>query len=88
MPEAVIVDALRTPIGRAFKGSLTQVRPDDLAAFVVDQMLERNPDVDPATVEDLIRLGREVERRVLARAVRWHLEGRVLVDGNRTVVFE
>jgi formyltetrahydrofolate deformylase len=40
------------------------------------------------TVEDLVRLGREVERRVLARAVRWHLEDRVLVDGNRTVVFE
>jgi acetyl-CoA C-acetyltransferase len=54
MPEAVIVDALRTPIGRAFKGSLTQVRPDDLTAFVVDQLLERNPDVDPASVEDLI----------------------------------
>src|SRR5437588_6798006 len=54
MPEAVIVDAIRTPIGRAFKGSLTQVRPDDLTAFVVDQLLERNPDVDPATVEDLV----------------------------------
>lgn len=40
------------------------------------------------TVENLIRLGREVERRVLARAVRWHLEDRILVDGNRTVVFE
>jgi formyltetrahydrofolate deformylase len=40
------------------------------------------------TVEDLARLGREVERRVLARAVRWHLEDRVLVDSNRTVVFE
>jgi formyltetrahydrofolate deformylase len=40
------------------------------------------------TVEDLVRLGREVERRVLARAVRLHLEDRVLVDGNRTVVFE
>ena len=40
------------------------------------------------TVEDLVRLGREVERRVLARAVRWHLEDRVLVDGHRTVVFE
>ena len=32
MPEAVIVDAVRTPIGRAFKGSLTQIRPDDMAA--------------------------------------------------------
>ncbi|MBA3425969.1 MAG: formyltetrahydrofolate deformylase [Rubrobacter sp.] len=41
-----------------------------------------------ATVEDLVRLGREVERRVLARAVRWHLEDRILVDGARTVVFE
>jgi len=41
-----------------------------------------------ATVEDLVRLGREVERSVLARAVRWHLEDRILVDGARTVVFE
>jgi len=40
------------------------------------------------SVEDLARLGREVERRVLARAVRWHLEDRILVDGDRTVVFE
>jgi formyltetrahydrofolate deformylase len=40
------------------------------------------------TVDDLVRLGREVERRVLARAVRWHLQDRVLVDGNRTIVFE
>ena len=40
------------------------------------------------TVDDLVRLGSEVERRVLARAVRWHLEDRVLVDGNRTIVFE
>src|ERR671933_407741 len=54
MPEAVIVDALRTPIGRAFKGSLTQVRPDDLTAYVIDQLMERNPDVDPASVEDVI----------------------------------
>jgi formyltetrahydrofolate deformylase len=40
------------------------------------------------TVDDLVRIGREVERRVLARAVRWHLEDRVLVDKARTVVFE
>jgi formyltetrahydrofolate deformylase len=39
-------------------------------------------------VEDLVRLGSEVERRVLARAVRWHLEDRILVDGVRTIVFE
>jgi len=54
MPEAVIVDAVRTPIGRAFKGSLAQLRPDETAAYVVDQLLERNPDVDPASVQDLL----------------------------------
>ncbi len=54
MPEAVIVDSVRTPIGRAFKGSLAQLRPDETGAYVVDQLLERNPDVDPASVEDLI----------------------------------
>jgi acetyl-CoA C-acetyltransferase len=54
MPEAVIVDAIRSPIGRAFKGSLTGIRPDDLGAFIVDALLDRNPDVDPDTVDDLI----------------------------------
>jgi acetyl-CoA C-acetyltransferase len=53
MPEAVIVDTVRTPIGRAFKGSLAQLRPDETGAFVVDQLLERNPDVAPDSVEDL-----------------------------------
>ena len=53
MPEAVIVDTIRTPIGRAFKGSLAQLRPDEMGAYVVDQLLERNPEVDPASVEDL-----------------------------------
>jgi acetyl-CoA C-acetyltransferase len=54
MPEAVIVDAIRSPIGRAFKGSLTGIRPDDLGAYVVDALLDRNPDVNPDTVDDLI----------------------------------
>jgi acetyl-CoA C-acetyltransferase len=54
MPEAVIVDAIRTPIGRAFKGSLATLRPDEQLAFVVDQILERNPGVDPSSVEELI----------------------------------
>src|SRR5829696_3113096 len=53
MPEAVIVDAVRTPIGRAFKGSLAQLRPDEMGAFVVDALLDRNPEVDPALVEEL-----------------------------------
>jgi acetyl-CoA C-acetyltransferase len=54
MPEAVIVDAVRTPVGRAFKGSLASLRPDETLAFVVDQLLERNPGVDPTSVEELI----------------------------------
>jgi acetyl-CoA C-acetyltransferase len=54
MPEAVIVDAVRTPIGRAFKGSLAALRPDDMTAYVVDQLLERNEAVDPASVEEVI----------------------------------
>ena len=40
-----------------------------------------------STPETMVRLGRDIERTVLARAVKWHLEDRVLVHGNRTVVF-
>jgi len=54
MPEAVIVDAVRTPIGRAFKGSLAQQRPDDMGAFVIDRLLERNPDVSPELIEEVL----------------------------------
>jgi acetyl-CoA C-acetyltransferase len=54
MPEAVIVDAVRTPIGRAFKGSLAGLRPDETTAFVLDQLLERNPDLDPTSVEEVV----------------------------------
>src|SRR5215218_4307863 len=53
MPEAVIVDTIRSPIGRAFKGSLAQVRPDETAAYIVDQLLARNPDVSPEMIEDV-----------------------------------
>jgi acetyl-CoA C-acetyltransferase len=54
MPEAVIVDAVRTPIGRAFKGQLAGLRPDDTGAFVLDTLLERNPEVSPDSVEEVI----------------------------------
>ena len=46
MPEAVIVDAIRTPIGRAVKGSLKSVRADDLAAVPLKALLERNPSLE------------------------------------------
>jgi acetyl-CoA C-acetyltransferase len=54
MPEAVIVAAARSPIGRAFKGSLTSIRPDDLLAQIVSAALAKVPALDPASVEDLI----------------------------------
>ena len=38
--------------------------------------------------DDLVRKGRDIERRVLAQAVHWHLQGRVFVNGHRTVVFK
>jgi acetyl-CoA C-acetyltransferase len=53
MPDAVIVDAVRTPIGRAFKGSLAGLRPDEMGAFVVDRLLERNEALDPTAVEEV-----------------------------------
>jgi len=54
MPEAVIVDAIRTPIGRAFKGSLTDVRVDELAATPLRALQERNPDVDFSETVDVM----------------------------------
>jgi acetyl-CoA C-acetyltransferase len=54
MPEAVIVATGRTPIGRAFKGSLVDMRPDDLTALVVREVLAKVPALDPQSVEDLI----------------------------------
>src|ERR687893_272925 len=54
MPDAVIVDAVRTPIGRAAKGSLKDVRADDLAAIPLKALVERNPDVDFAQTDDIL----------------------------------
>jgi len=54
MPQAVIVDAIRTPIGRAGKGSLKDVRADDLAAVPLRAIQERNPEIDFSTVNDVM----------------------------------
>jgi acetyl-CoA C-acetyltransferase len=54
MPEAVIVDAIRTPIGRAMKGSLKSVRADELAALPIRTLIERNPDVDFSQTADVL----------------------------------
>jgi len=53
MPEAVIVDAVRTPIGRAIKGSLKDMRADDLAAVPLEALRERNPGVDFSETVDI-----------------------------------
>jgi acetyl-CoA C-acetyltransferase len=54
MPEAVIVDAIRTPIGRAGKGSLKTVRADELAAIPLRALIERNPQVDFGQTNDVM----------------------------------
>jgi len=54
MPEAVIVDAIRTPIGRAVKGSLKSVRGDDLAAIPLRALIERNPQLDQLSIGDVM----------------------------------
>jgi acetyl-CoA C-acetyltransferase len=72
MPEAVIVAATRTPIGRARKGSLVDARPDDLAAFAIDAVLRKVPELDRAEIVDVMvgcgfpqeRQGMNLGRRV------------------------
>lgn len=54
MPEAVIVSAARSPIGRAFKGSLKDLRPDDLTATIIQAALAKVPELDPRQIDDLM----------------------------------
>jgi acetyl-CoA acyltransferase len=54
MPEAVIVSAIRTPVGRAYKGSLRTTRPDDLAALAIREALARVPSIDAKEIDDVI----------------------------------
>ena len=54
MPEAVIVATSRTPIGRAVKGSLADIRPDDMSAFIIDDVLSKVPQIDGSDVEDVM----------------------------------
>ncbi|MEU1311469.1 acetyl-CoA C-acetyltransferase [Streptomyces cinnamoneus] len=54
MPEAVIVSTARSPIGRAFKGSLKELRPDDLTATIIQAALAKVPGLDPREIDDLM----------------------------------
>jgi 3-oxoadipyl-CoA thiolase len=53
MQTAYVIDSVRTPIGK-YGGGLSSIRPDDLLAHVIKALLERNPDIDPAAIEDVI----------------------------------
>ncbi|MFC4122224.1 acetyl-CoA C-acetyltransferase [Nonomuraea zeae] len=54
MPEAVIVATARSPIGRAFKGSLKEIRPDDLTVQMIQAALAKVPELDPTTIDDIM----------------------------------
>ena len=54
MREVVLVSAVRTPVGKAYKGTLRATRPDDMAAFAIKGALERVPQLDPTEIEDVI----------------------------------
>jgi acetyl-CoA acyltransferase len=54
MPEAVIVSSVRTPVGRAYKGSLRATRPDDLAALAIKESLARVPGLEAKEIDDVI----------------------------------
>jgi acetyl-CoA C-acetyltransferase len=86
--EAVVVSAVRSPFGKAYRGSLTEVRPDDLSAQVVDAALARVPELSGAEVADLLwgcavpsdEHGDNIARRV---AVQLGLDGVPGVTVNR-----
>lgn len=52
--EAVIVSAVRTPVGKAKRGGLATVRPDEMGAAVIKELLNRTPNLDPAQIEDVV----------------------------------
>jgi len=54
MKEAVIVSAVRTPVGKAKRGGLSTVRPDEMAATVIHALLQRTPNLDPAEIDDVV----------------------------------
>src|SRR5271154_5050363 len=54
MREVIIASSVRTPVGRAFKGTLRATRPDELAAIAIKGALDRVPQVDPKEIEDVI----------------------------------
>ena len=54
MKDAVIVSAVRTPVGKAKRGGLATVRPDEMSATTIQALLKRTPNLDPAQIEDVV----------------------------------
>ncbi len=54
MKEAVIVSAVRTPVGKAKRGGMATVRPDEMAAAAIQELFKRTPNLDPAEIEDVV----------------------------------
>ena len=54
MKDAVIVSAVRTPVGKAKRGGLATVRPDEMAATTIQALLKRTPNLEPAEIEDVV----------------------------------
>ena len=76
MNDAVIVSAVRTPVGKAKRGGLATVRPDEMAAAAIQELLKRTPNIDPAQIEDVVigcafpegEQGLNMERMISLRA--------------------
>ncbi len=92
MREVIIASSVRTPVGRAYKGTLRATRPDELAAVAIKGALERVPQLDPKEIEDVI-LGcamPEAEQGMnVARiaALRAGLAGRSLGADHQSLLF-
>ena len=54
MRNVVVIDSVRTGLAKSFRGTFNLTRPDDLVAHCIDSLLERNPGIDPAEVDDVI----------------------------------
>ena len=54
MAQAVIVDSVRTGLAKSFRGGFNQTRADDMTAHIIDALMDRNPEIDPTLVEDVM----------------------------------
>ena len=65
MKDVVVVDSVRTGLAKSYRGSFNNTRADDMAAHCVDALLERNPQMDPSEIEDVISLRTNTKLEVI-----------------------